>query len=99
MPDLLETRSEGVAVLTLNRPEARNALSEDMLQGLLEALPRLAADPDLGAVIITGAGGAFCAGGDVKGFAASKGRRQSWTLAGICRPLAAPADGSLALAA
>jgi 2-(1,2-epoxy-1,2-dihydrophenyl)acetyl-CoA isomerase len=73
MPDLLETKQDGVAVLTLNRPEARNALSEEMLQGLLEALPRLAADPDVGAVVVTGAGGAFCAGGDVKGFAASKG--------------------------
>jgi 2-(1,2-epoxy-1,2-dihydrophenyl)acetyl-CoA isomerase len=73
MPDLLETRADGVAILTLNRPEARNALSEEMLQGLLEALPRLAADPDIGAVVVTGAGGAFCAGGDVKGFAASKG--------------------------
>jgi 2-(1,2-epoxy-1,2-dihydrophenyl)acetyl-CoA isomerase len=73
MPDLLETKQDGVAILTLNRPDARNALSEEMLQGLLEALPRLAADPDIGAILITGAGGAFCAGGDVKGFAAQKG--------------------------
>ena len=73
MADLLETKTDGVAVLTLNRPQARNALSEAMLQGLLEALPRLAADPSVGAIIITGAGGAFCAGGDVKGFAADDG--------------------------
>jgi len=73
MADLLETIEDGVAVLALNRPEARNALSQPMLAGLLEALPRLAADPGVGAIIITGAGGAFCAGGDVKGFAATDG--------------------------
>jgi 2-(1,2-epoxy-1,2-dihydrophenyl)acetyl-CoA isomerase len=73
MADLLETISDGVAVLTLNRPEARNALSTDMLTSLLEALPRLAADPNVGAVVVTGAGNAFCAGGDVKGFAANEG--------------------------
>lgn len=73
MADLLETKKDGVAILTMNRPEARNALSQPMLAALLEALPRLAADPEVGAIIITGAGGAFCAGGDVKGFAATEG--------------------------
>jgi 2-(1,2-epoxy-1,2-dihydrophenyl)acetyl-CoA isomerase len=73
MADLLESKQDGVAILTMNRPEARNALSQPMLGALLEALPRLAADPDVGAVVITGAGGAFCAGGDVKGFAATEG--------------------------
>ncbi|MEZ5936916.1 MAG: enoyl-CoA hydratase [Hyphomonadaceae bacterium] len=73
MADLTETIEDGVAVLTMNRPEARNALSQDMLDGLLEALPRLAGDPTVGAVVITGAGGAFCAGGDVKGFAKNEG--------------------------
>ena len=73
MADLLETIKDGVAVLTMNRPEARNALSEEMMLGLLEALPRLAADPTVGAVVMTGAGSAFCAGGDVKGFAKSDG--------------------------
>jgi 2-(1,2-epoxy-1,2-dihydrophenyl)acetyl-CoA isomerase len=73
MADILETKQDGVAILTMNRPEARNALSQPMLGALLEALPRLAADPDVGAIVITGAGGAFCAGGDVKGFAATDG--------------------------
>ena len=73
MADLLETKQDGVAILTMNRPEARNALSQPMLGALLEALPRLAADPDVGVIVITGAGGAFCAGGDVKGFAATDG--------------------------
>lgn len=73
MADLLETKQDGVAILTLNRPEARNALSQPMLAGLLEALPRLAADSTVGAIVVTGAGGAFCAGGDVKGFASNEG--------------------------
>lgn len=73
MADLLETKQDGVAILTMNRPDARNALSQPMLAALNEALPRLAADPDVGCVVITGSGGAFCAGGDVKGFASNEG--------------------------
>lgn len=68
--ELLETKENGIATLTMNRPEARNALTRGMMAGLAEALPRLAADPTVRLVILTGAGGAFCAGGDVKGFAA-----------------------------
>ncbi|RYD83818.1 MAG: enoyl-CoA hydratase, partial [Sphingomonadales bacterium] len=73
MADLIETKQDGIAILTMNRPEARNALSQPMLAALLEALPRLAADASIGAIVITGAGNAFCAGGDVKGFAATEG--------------------------
>ncbi|MBI1339018.1 enoyl-CoA hydratase [bacterium] len=73
MPDMLESVEGGVAVLTLNRPESRNALSTEMLTLLNESLQRLAVDPAIGAVVVTGADGAFCAGGDVKGFAASEG--------------------------
>jgi 2-(1,2-epoxy-1,2-dihydrophenyl)acetyl-CoA isomerase len=68
--DLIETVEDGVATLTMNRPEARNALTGAMQAALSEALPRLAADRSVRAVVLTGAGGAFCAGGDVKGFAA-----------------------------
>lgn len=71
--DLIETIEDGIATLTMNRPEARNALTRDMVDGLLEALPRLAADRSVRAVVITGAGGAFCAGGDVKSFADKAG--------------------------
>jgi len=67
--DLLETIEGGVATLTMNRPEARNALSTAMFDGLYEALPRLANDPAVRVVVLTGAGAAFCSGGDVKGFA------------------------------
>jgi 2-(1,2-epoxy-1,2-dihydrophenyl)acetyl-CoA isomerase len=64
--DLIEAVADGVATLTLNRPERLNALSAPIMEGLLEALPRLAADEGVGAVVLTGAGRAFCAGGDVK---------------------------------
>ncbi|MBI1736722.1 MAG: enoyl-CoA hydratase [Candidatus Rokubacteria bacterium] len=67
--DLLEQIKDGVALLTMNRPDRLNALSRDMLDAMLEALPRLAADPAVGAVVITGAGRAFCSGGDVKAMA------------------------------
>ena len=67
--DLLETVKDGVAVLTLNRPDRLNAMSRPMLDALLEALPRLADDPAVGCVVLTGAGRGFCAGGDVKAMA------------------------------
>lgn len=70
---LIETFENGIATLTMNRPEARNALTGELLAALSAAAPRLALDPNVRAVVITGAGGAFCAGGDVKGFVADKG--------------------------
>jgi enoyl-CoA hydratase/carnithine racemase len=54
------------AVITLNRPEARNALTLEMKRALASLLPSLGAAPDVGCVLLTGAGGAFCAGGDTK---------------------------------
>jgi 2-(1,2-epoxy-1,2-dihydrophenyl)acetyl-CoA isomerase len=67
--DLIETVKDGVATLTLNRPDRLNAMSVPMLDALLEALPRLASDAGVGVVVLTGAGRAFCAGGDVKAMA------------------------------
>jgi 2-(1,2-epoxy-1,2-dihydrophenyl)acetyl-CoA isomerase len=67
--DLLEHTKDGVAVLTLNRPERLNAMSPPMLDAMLEALPRLAEDGEVGVVVLTGAGRGFCAGGDVKAMA------------------------------
>lgn len=66
MTDLLEHTDQDVTTLTLNRPDRLNALSQNMLEGLHEALVRLAADDTVGAIVITGAGRGFCAGGDVK---------------------------------
>jgi 2-(1,2-epoxy-1,2-dihydrophenyl)acetyl-CoA isomerase len=67
--DLLERIEDGVAVLTMNRPDRLNALSGAMLDAMLEALPRLAEDPAVGVVVLAGAGRGFCAGGDVKAMA------------------------------
>ena len=72
MTDLLESREGGVAILTMNRPDRMNALSGPMLEGLLEALPRLANDAAVGAIVLTGAGRGFCAGGDVKNMATNE---------------------------
>jgi 2-(1,2-epoxy-1,2-dihydrophenyl)acetyl-CoA isomerase len=62
-----------VASITLNRPERRNALSLEMFIGLERALVDAETSDDVGCVVLTGAGGAFCAGGDVKGMAKSSG--------------------------
>lgn len=70
---LIEFFEDGVATLTMNRPQARNALTGEMLGALSEAVFRLALDSNVRVVVLTGAGGAFCAGGDVKGFVADKG--------------------------
>lgn len=64
--DLLGRVEDRVAVLTFNRPDRRNALSTEIYGGFAAALPQIEADPDIRVVMITGAGGAFCAGGDVK---------------------------------
>ena len=68
-PELLETIEDGIATLTFNRPERMNALSTPIMEGLLHGLPRLAGDPAVKVVVLTGAGRAFCAGGDVKSMA------------------------------
>jgi 2-(1,2-epoxy-1,2-dihydrophenyl)acetyl-CoA isomerase len=63
---LLLDRADGIATLTLNRPQARNALDLAMRDELVAALDELEADAAVRVVILTGAGGNFCAGGDVK---------------------------------
>jgi len=71
--DLLAHVEDRVAVLTMNRPARRNALSDAMLAGLEAVLAEVEVATDVGCVVLTGAGGAFCAGGDVKGMAARDG--------------------------
>ena len=68
-PDLRAEVADGVAVITLSRPERRNALSDAMLEALARTLAQAELDDEVGCVMVTGAGKAFCAGGDVKGFA------------------------------
>jgi len=67
--DLIARTEDGVAILTMNRPKARNALSGPMLGAMERILADAERDPEIGCVVITGACGAFCAGGDVKGMA------------------------------
>ena len=62
---LLETQDQ-VAILTLNRPEKRNALNAEMRERIEETLHRIAADPAVRAAVITGAGEAFAAGADIR---------------------------------
>lgn len=68
---LLATLDAGVLTLTLNRPQARNAMSREMNTALQTALADAEFDPQVRCIVLTGAGKGFCAGGDVKGMAAS----------------------------
>jgi 2-(1,2-epoxy-1,2-dihydrophenyl)acetyl-CoA isomerase len=67
--DLLADIDDGVAVLTMNRPHRRNAMSPTMVAAMDRILGELEVDDSVGCVVLTGAGGAFCAGGDVKAMA------------------------------
>ncbi len=68
--DLLATLEAGVLTLTLNRPEARNAMSREMNLALQQQLAAAEFDTAVKCIVLTGAGKGFCAGGDVKGMAA-----------------------------
>jgi 2-(1,2-epoxy-1,2-dihydrophenyl)acetyl-CoA isomerase len=70
---LLVKVSDGVAVLTLNRPDKLNALSQDMVLAGIAALERFASDPSVGCIVVTGAERGFCAGGDVSAMHAAEG--------------------------
>jgi 2-(1,2-epoxy-1,2-dihydrophenyl)acetyl-CoA isomerase len=63
---LLYEVKDRIATLTLNRPERLNALGDTLREDLYDALVKSAADPDVGVLVITGAGRGFCSGGDVK---------------------------------
>src|SRR5438093_5766496 len=65
--ELLCEIKDRVALITLNRPEARNALSDRLTPALRRMIKQCGDDANVGALLITGAGNAFCAGGDVKG--------------------------------
>ncbi|WP_419855277.1 enoyl-CoA hydratase-related protein [Candidatus Poriferisodalis sp.] len=71
--DIAVEITDGVMTITLNRPDRRNAMSTPMMDGLVAAIADAEVASDVGALVLTGAGGAFCAGGDVKGMAAAGG--------------------------
>jgi 2-(1,2-epoxy-1,2-dihydrophenyl)acetyl-CoA isomerase len=67
---LIESLEDGLLTLVMNRPEVRNALNPELSQRLLDAVARAELNPDVRAILLTGAGNAFCSGGDVKAMAA-----------------------------
>ncbi len=67
MADLLTEVKDRVLYLTLNRPEKLNAMSAEMMGGLIDNLTRAATNPEIGAIVVTGAGRGFCSGGDIGG--------------------------------
>ena len=75
--ELIETLDNGVLTVTMNRPERLNAMTQTMIETLLATLRRAAVDSAVRAVVLTGAGRAFCAGGDVKAMAADEGTPQT----------------------
>jgi enoyl-CoA hydratase len=66
--EVLVSVADGVIEVTINRPEARNAMNKAAAEGISDAMDRLDAEPELRCAIVTGAGGTFCAGMDLKGF-------------------------------
>jgi enoyl-CoA hydratase len=99
MSEVLTEVRGGILIITLNRPEAKNAANRALAEGVAAALDRLDSEDDLRVGIITGAGGTFCSGMDLKGFL--KGERPSIEgrgFAGITqappkKPIIAAVDG------
>lgn len=83
MADCLVEQDEHVLVVTMNRPEARNALSTEMLKIMREAWDRVDEDDSVRCCILTGAGGAFCAGADLKAMTANHPGESSFDAARI----------------
>ena len=75
--ELLCEIRDGVALITLNRPEARNALSDQLTPALRRMIRQCGDDSSVGALLITGAGTAFCAGGDVKGMGSNAAKAET----------------------
>lgn len=70
---VLYATQDGVATVTLNRPDQRNAINPDVCDGIRAAFDKVEADPDVHAAVLTGAGTLFCAGMDLKAFAQGAG--------------------------
>lgn len=83
---VLVDRVDRVMIITMNRPQAKNAINREMSLGVAAALDELDASPDLVVGVVTGAGGTFSAGMDLKAFLAGEDARPAGRgLAGICR--------------
>jgi len=78
-PHAIFEREGHVAVVTLNRPEKRNALSSEMLVRMYDAWVEIDSNPGIRVAIVTGAGGNFCSGADLKAMAAGYGDQDEWS--------------------
>src|SRR6478609_5221389 len=74
--ELLCVIRDRVAIITLNRPEVRNAMSDTLTPALRTMIKTCGENPEVGALLITGAGTAFCAGGNVKGMGAHRDKKK-----------------------
>ena len=97
-PEVLVEQRDRILIVTINRPKAKNAVNAAVANGLAEAMDRLDGDPGLSVGIITGAGGSFCAGMDLKAFARGElpiveGRGMGFTERPPDKPLIAAVEG------
>jgi len=98
MDELLFEVDDGVALITFNRPHARNAHNRAMLVGLADVMAQMAARSDIRVGVLTGAGGNFCAGMDLKAFLAGEDMRVPGTPMGelgkpVGKPMIAAVEG------
>jgi enoyl-CoA hydratase len=97
-PEVLVEQRDRILIITINRPKAKNAVNSAVSHGLAEAVDRLDGDPGLSVGIVTGTGGTFCAGMDLKAFARGEvpiveGRGMGFTERGPVKPLIAAVEG------
>jgi enoyl-CoA hydratase len=96
--EVLRERHGRTLVITINRPDSRNAVNLAVSQGLADAVDELDGSPDLSVAVVTGAGGNFCAGMDLKAFAAGEhvaiqGRGLGFTEQPPAKPIIAAVEG------
>jgi len=97
-PEVLIERNDRILIVTINRPGSKNAVNAAVSQGLADAMDRLDGDLGLSVAILTGAGGSFCAGMDLKAFARGEtvsieGRGMGFTQRPPVKPLIAAVEG------
>jgi enoyl-CoA hydratase len=97
-PEVLVEQRDRILIITINRPKTKNAVNSAVANGLAEAVDRLDSDPGLSVGILTGAGGSFCAGMDLKAFARGElpiveGRGMGFTERPPDKPLIAAVEG------